>query len=230
MTDDPWTEYWSDTHDVQNLSEQAQVARTRKGSVISLSRWNSTVKFVHRRFPVQSGHYLLDACGGNGLFAREFLKIGARVKLVDVNEDLATIASSLNHPGLSAESIELLEFLRLNEDRFDRVFLYAGLQYFSEERTVRLLESIKEVTTKGGLVYLGDIPDLAKREEFLKGEGKLGDYFESLKTNRPLMGTWFSKNWLVELSAHLGFRKHEVITQPSFHIYSDFRFDLLLHN
>lgn len=223
-----WSKYWSSLHKIDGLTEQGQIARTRAGQDISRGDWERTCGFVIDRLEVSAGDYILDACGGNGLFSRELLSLGARVKLVDISLDLVNVASRLTSSNFTFENDDLLSFLDVSDDEFDKILVYAALQYFSENQAVKLFKKLRERVRAGGIIYFGDILDIEKRAEFLDKGDRYRSYFHSLEEGTPLLGTWYSKDWLLQLAKHAGFSYSEVVSQPDYQIYSDFRFDLMI--
>ena len=94
---------------------------------------------------------------------------------------------------------------------------------------VVLFELMYDKLSVDGLIFIGDIPDIQYRSNYLIQSGKQEIYFDSVKRNEPLIGTWFDKGSLELLANRVGFRKIRVITQDPIMIYSDFRFDLMLN-
>lgn len=224
-----WKGYWKDLHQSDGSDDQTQVARTRNGVPINEDDWGKTLEFVlNNVFKNISGpKNILDACGGNGLFASEMLKIGHKVTVVDINMNLL---KSIKAKSISLQLInsDLVEFLMKTKQQFDVILLYAGIQYFSEDETVIILRECKRILNRDGILYVGDIPDIDYRNNFLMENKRFIKYFELQEKRISQIGTWFKKEWFSLLSQYLQYESCTIITQPEYQIYSDFRFDIIL--
>jgi hypothetical protein len=94
---------------------------------------------------------------------------------------------------------------------------------------VIILREFERILEKGGIAYIGDIPDIDQRERFLVENNRYHKYFSLLEKGFTQIGTWFKKDWLKLLTSFLNYEKYEIISQPSYQIYSDFRFDLKIY-
>jgi len=226
MKDNFWTHYWQNIHQVSGESAQISVARTRGGSVISHEDWERTLEHLQHvlKHPVQQK--ILDACGGNGMVANYFADLNNELTLLDINK--ALLESSPVNSKINKIHSGLLEYLEECQETFDVVILYAGIQYFSYSEIIKIFKLVTGVLCEGGLFLIGDILDVDKKVHFLKGSGKIEEYFLSELNDRPLMGTWLKLDWLLLLSEWSGFSKAKLVPQPEYQIYSDFRFDVLI--
>ena len=77
----------------------------------------------------------------------------------------------------------------------------------------------------GGEIYIGDIPDIGKKWSFYNTSERKSVYFRNIMEETPIIGTWFSRNWLKELSLFTGFKNIEVLEQHERLICSYYRFD-----
>ena len=93
---------------------------------------------------------------------------------------------------------------------------------------LHILSKYMDLLNPGGLILIGDIPDLECRDSFLSSEGRFTRYFDNLREEKETIGTWFTYPWISALSNYVGFESCELHTQPEYQIYSDFRFDVLI--
>ena len=111
---------------------------------------------------------------------------------------------------------------------FEKIVIYAGIQYFSEGEIVQLFRRFYDWLSPGGKVFVGDIPDREKIWVFHNSPEREAAYFESLLQDKPIIGTWLDRKFLLNLARYAEFSKAEIVPQNDIMIYSDFRYDLLL--
>jgi len=225
-----WRNYWENLHNLEHNDEQFQVLRTRNGIAINDIKWEKTKDFVLRNLLQNQDRpkSILDACGGNGLFTRDLIKLGHKITIVDINSDLLSNIK-IDNESLTLINSELIKFLLKTNSKFDCILFYAGIQYFTEMEVVIILREFERILEKGGIAYIGDIPDIDQRERFLLENNRYHKYFSLLEKGFAQIGTWFKKDWLKLLSVFLNYEKYEIILQPRYQIYSDFRFDLKIY-
>ena len=225
MENSYWRKYWEESHNPESSNLQVQVARTRMGEPISQDSWVRTCEYVRKNLQLNMSDTVLDACGGNGLFAKEFRELCERVVVVDINLDLLNV---LNESALDIHTVhsELIEFLQSDKEKYTKILFYAGIQYFSEEQVLKIFRLFADHLMPGGIILIGDIPDIYKRDSFLKEGSRYMSFFENLSSGKPNIGSWFTFDWLRELSNFSGFSECELLLQPDYQIYSDFRFDV----
>ena len=229
MKNDYWKDYWKNLHEVNSQNLQVQVARTRDGKPIDEQTWLSTIKFVETILNLKKEDTFLDACGGNGLFASKFESSCQRVVVVDINAELLTNLTT-NSPRIVTVHADLVSFLESNTERFSKILFYAGIQYFSEVEVTKIFTKFKEILEPGGVIFVGDIPNIHKRDSYLLEDNRFERYFDNLLEGKDTIGSWFTFDWLLNLSKYLKFESCELVVQPNNQIYSDFRFDALIRD
>ena len=227
MKNNYWKEYWKNIHNIDSPSLQVQVARTRMGDPIDQTLWLKTLKFVEVLLDFKKEDTFLDAGGGNGVFASRFQSLCKHTVVVDINEKLLENLAD-NSPRIVTVNAELTDYLQGNNERFNKILFYAGIQYFSELEAFKILASFREILKPGGIIFIGDIPDFHKRDAFLLGNNRFENYFDNLSDGAETIGTWFTFEWLSALSDYLRFKSCDLIVQPEYQIYSDFRFDVMI--
>ena len=229
---DYWRNYWAKSHDLTSNDPQIQVARTRSGKPIAEKEWLQTLSYVSDLLEVNSYDEILDACGGNGLFSLHLAKSCRGVTLVDINTALlSTLANKANKANnVKIINSDLILYLERNQTKFDKVLFYAGIQYFSEHEVFKIISAVKKCLNPGGMVLIGDIPDLYQRDSYLLNSKKFRKYFDDLSDNKSTIGTWFTYDWIREMCGYIGYSGCELLAQPKYQIYHDFRFDIRLKN
>jgi len=95
------------------------------------------------------------------------------------------------------KNIKLIEADALNyplgKNKFDIIIFYFSIQHFSERDAFILIEKCIRALKKGGRFLIGDIPDNSQKWAYISKPEYHRDYFQRLKQNRPLIGTWFDK-------------------------------------
>jgi cyclopropane fatty-acyl-phospholipid synthase-like methyltransferase len=114
------------------------------------------------------------------------------------------------------------------EGAFDRILIYAGIQYFTESEIVQLMLQMRRWLRPGGRIVIGDIPDTERRWRFFNSPEREASYFEGLKSEQPLVGTWFDEKWLVKLARYAGFVAADRQSQHRSFPYQHYRFDMVI--
>ena len=151
----------------------------------------------------------------------------SNVTIVDVNLELLQQVDKSGNTIVKTVHSDALNFLLKSSEKFDVIFCYAGIQYFDEREVVELFKLMFRHLNSGGVLFVGDIPDLNKRSKFLVESNKIDHYYKSITSDLPIIGYWFTKDWILLLSKWAGFTKVKILRQKKRLIYSDFRFDLM---
>ena len=106
--------------------------------------------------------------------------------------------------------------------------MYGALQYFVEREAIGVFETIYHCLAKDGVFLVGDIPDIDRLFSFYNRPEWVAAYFESVRSGKPAVGTWFKREILVALAHFVGFRNAEVLNQDPRVINAHYRFDLRL--
>ena len=225
---DYWKSFWL-THAKasQNAEAQIQVLRTLNNKPINPDVFNSIMDSIVRLIEPESDKNLLDLCCGNGLITRKLFKMFRTVTAVDLSEEFVSQLNDHTENTITALAADA-RTCEFPGRSFDRILLYAGLQYFSESETVDLFIRLRRWVREGGLVVIGDIPDATRRWNFFNTSKRENAYFESLRERKPIVGNWFEASWLKHLSHYAGFASATVHLQPQTFPYQHYRFDIVL--
>lgn len=216
-----WTNFWQQHGDAsREQPDQHRVLRTLNKRPIDADTWQATSKYVLERLDLNESHDVLDLAGGNGLFANEIQHVAHSVTVVDVADSL--LPQSSCKVKTICSDMRQVEFSQCS---FDRILLYAAVQYLTLPETTRLMEKMYRWLKPNGILFIGDIPDAGKRWQFFDSASRRQAYFNGLAAGEPIVGTWFCRDWLSRLGDNCGFQDTAVMDQPENQIYAWFRFD-----
>lgn len=226
MKSNYWVDFWKD-HGLKTAAEnpQLQVLRTLDKKPIDDERWEFTLAHIEGQVNPSLDDKILDLCCGNGLLARKFSETAKSVTAVDVSDRLVSAIGEIENITPIVSDVRALQF---EASIFDKVVLYAGLQYFSHQDVIEIFERVFFWLRNGGIFYIGDIPDQERIWTFFDDQDRETAYFDSVKCGKPIIGTWFDKGFLEKLSDYVGFSERQILPQPKQLIYSSYRFDLIV--
>ncbi|MBU3822749.1 class I SAM-dependent methyltransferase [Flavobacteriaceae bacterium XHP0103] len=225
MNDKYWIEFWKTYGASANdKDEHTQVLRTLNKKPISKDLWEFTLQKLDDVFFVKKNDRVLDLCSGNGLFSKHFVAKGASVVAVDISQDLLVKLDGIEEIQTINSDIRDLDF---ENNSFDKIIIYAGIQYLRNKETVQLLQVAYKWLKPGGVFFIGDIPDISKLWEFYNTKERQKIYFENLLSDASIVGNWYDSKWFEKLTRFIGFKECKTIVQDSKLIYSNFRFDFL---
>lgn len=228
MTADYWKSFWlAHAKDSKYTEPQVQVLRTLHKEPIPPDVFAGIVDSIVTMLRPEPTGKLLDLCCGNGVITEQLLARFQEVVAVDLSEDFISRLRNAQVGNLTAFSADA-RTVRFPENSFDRILLYAGIQYFSDSETVDLFGNLRRWIRDGGVVVLGDIPDATRKWNFFNTPERKRDYFEALKQDRPLVGNWFDPRWMENLAHYARFSSAEILLQPPNFPYNHYRFDLVL--
>jgi ubiquinone/menaquinone biosynthesis C-methylase UbiE len=223
--DDYWINFWKEqTKEVENINKHEQVLRTSNGEPISEKLWKLTLSELSSAINTKPSDDILDLCSGNGLISKYISEQVNSVIAVDVSENLLKSIDTRKYLNIKTiiSDIRILEF---ENNKFNTIFIYAGIQYLTECETLKLFEKIYKWLKPGGILFLGDIPDRNKLWNFYNTEERKSFYFSDLKVNKNYIGTWFNRDFFENLSSYIGFKKAYLIEQHADLLNSASRYD-----
>jgi cyclopropane fatty-acyl-phospholipid synthase-like methyltransferase len=223
-----WEEFWR-RQAARSTSQdpQAQVMRTWQGQPVSEDVFREILGDLEQHLAPDRQHDLLDLCGGNGLISMHLAPRYRSVVCVDVAPELLARVDTARHRNLKTVVSEALS-CSFPDHSFDRIVLYAALQYFEYREAVTLLGRLFAWLRPGGKAYLGDVPDADRMWRFFDTPDREDAYFQGVAAGKPLIGTWFSYPWIAKLARHCGFAAATRIDQRPHWPYAHFRFDASL--
>jgi cyclopropane fatty-acyl-phospholipid synthase-like methyltransferase len=226
MKKDYWPKFWiSHGKLAADADEHFQVLRTKNKKSIDEECWNKTLDYILGQLELKESDDVLDLCCGNGLITRDISKQCRSVTCVDVVPELVDKINTNQYPNITALVGDIRQ-LNLERNSFDKILIYAAIQYLNPAETVEWFDQMYKALRVGGMLFIGDIPDRAKLWNFFDSKEREEVYFKSMKEREAIVGTWFEQNWLLKLSQHAGFKSARIVLQPDYMIYCKYRYDM----
>jgi SAM-dependent methyltransferase len=228
MSQTYWHKFWREHGDrTRDADAQTQVLRTVQGRPVPETTIELLLAQVRALVGPTKECRVLDLCCGNGVLSEELARGAKEVLGVDLSPGLIASARERQASNLEFRCADV-RALDFPPARFERILLYAGLQYFSEDEAVALLGRARGWMSETGVLVLGDVPDIGCRWKFFDSEVRRRGYFCSLQAGEPLIGTWFERAWIRYAGEFAGFASIEILDQKPSLPYAHFRFDARL--
>ncbi len=227
MKDSYWKKYWKDNPSFKSNNPHVKVARTRFGVPVPENEWKKTLNFLKQKIQLSKNKTVLDLCCGNGLLSIEFAKTAKDVFAIDYSATLIYELKSYEIKNIHTKVADA-HTLELPENSYDIIIIYFAIQHFSKSETVKLIAKAKKWLKKGGLIYIGDIPDEERLWDFFYNKEFRSKYYDALVHAKPIIGTWFTKLFFKYLGEYLNFKETEIIKQKKYMINNHSRFDAVL--
>ena len=218
-----WKDHWNNREKITQ-PQLAQVERTFEGKPVNRDIWGNMVQYAQGQLELFESSVILDLCAGNGLFSEPMAEVAKEVVAVDFS---ANLLKEIKNDKIRIIESDICE-LKIEKDYFTHVLLYAGIQYLNEKEALMVFENVYNGMKEQGLFFIADIPDRSFLWHFANTKEYKIKYFENLKNNTPAIGSWFLKQDLEEMAKYVGFKKVEILEQPSWSPYSHFKFDMKL--
>jgi len=222
-----WIEFWNSNPILKNKNPQIQVGRSINKIPIDDKTWQLSLDFIENKLNLTANDHLLDLCAGNGLISVPFSKKCKHVTAVDISKELIKCIDCIKNPNITTFVADA-RGIDFHKSSFDKIILYFALQHFSNRETIFLLKKMYKWLKQNGIIFIGDIPDYQKMWIFIDSKEREKLYFNSICSQKPIIGTWYTKDFLVKLADYLHFSECSIIDQPSEFINSQYRFDIIL--
>lgn len=222
---DYWINFWNNSAIISKSGIQEKVGRTISGVPISEEDWNIVLKDIEQQLDLKSTDELLDIAAGSGAITLPFSKKVYSVTALDISKKLLSAIPHNNNIIKIHADVRTFNF---NENQFSKIILYFAIQHFNEKETIELFQKIYSWLKPNGICLIGDIPDEERKFIFFNSHEREKAYFNSILKEEPIIGTWFTKDFIQKLGEFTGFKKSLIINQPPSYINSHYRFDLKL--
>lgn len=220
--DNYWIKFWQTDKIVHKATPHEKVGRTIQGVPISDEQWQQVLDDLEVHLQLTPQDRLLDIGAGSGVISIPFSKKTAHVTALDISANL--LEEMKGYEAIKTVMANALE-ADFEEECFDKVIIYFAIQHFTEQETLLLLEKAWHWLKPGGILYIGDIPDVSRKFSFFNTPERQAAYFNSLKNHEPIIGTWFHKDFFSGLAAYLGFSSAGILEQPHTFMNAHYRFD-----
>jgi ubiquinone/menaquinone biosynthesis C-methylase UbiE len=174
---------------------------------------------------------VLDLCCGNGLITKELARQCKGVVGIDFSQPLLEIANQ-NHQStnVSYKNMNVLDLDKmppLASGSFNKVLMYAGLQYFRKRELIIILRNILRLSSKNCTILFGDVPDRTKKWKFYNTPKRRLMYVVRKMFGREAIGTWWDKGFIRRICEQLDLLCEFKEQRKELHT-SHYRFDVLI--
>lgn len=224
-----WKEHWESDPRLSSDNPFYQVGRTQRKKPISPEDWARSLKFIEQYLLPNDQDVLIDLCCGNGLLSDYFCNLVSEIIAIDYSKRLLDVfvAKERSNVHTLQRDVKKLSFEDLS---FNKVLFHFAAQHFSEGEILRILQRIKKSIAPGGLIYIGEIPDVDRKWNFYSTKEYKDAYFDGLIKDEPIIGTWYKKEFFEYAAESLGFTGIKILDQPKFMLNQNHRFDVLIRN
>jgi ubiquinone/menaquinone biosynthesis C-methylase UbiE len=220
-----WVDFWNKyAKNSKEKDSHSQVLRTLNKKPIDSDLWGFTLDTIDASIEPNAKDTLLELCCGNGMISKHFSSKVDSIVSVDVSKDLIEKIDTKKYNNIDAFDADIRD-LSFKNSSFDKVIIYAGIQYLTRQESIELLEKIFFWLKDGGILFIGDIPDSQKKWNFYNTPEREAVYFENAKKGIDIVGTWFDMQFFSKLTDFIGFSQSSHIVQNPELIYSSFRYD-----
>lgn len=225
---DYWRTFW-EKHAKSTVAKhpQCQVLRTLNKEPVGEIVLTRLLEDIEEKMKIQPGDDVLDLCCGNGWITMHLASKCKHVTGVDFTQELLDQIDTEKYPNISVEIADIRK-IDFRKGLFDKAIIYAGIQYLSYKETEDLFKSVAYWLKGDGLFFIGDILDSERRWNFFNTRERAQAYFDSVRNENPILGTWFSPEWLTGLGKQAGFQEIATLSQSNDLPGSHYRFDMIL--
>jgi len=206
----------------------SQIKRTVNGKPVSENDIDMIISQIKGNMELQEGSHLLDIGCGNAALASRLFSYIARYTGVDFSAYLLEIANEFFRPGPHVNYVEndALTFIRSFEETkgVDKVLMYGCMSYLSRSDFTSFIEELSQRFKDVNTVFIGNIPDITKAEEFFSNREI--EHYEVDNEKTPI-GVWWDAEELLQIAASLGFSA-ETLKMPESFYGHHYRFDMVL--
>jgi len=218
-----WKSYWNQVANEAKDPIRAVQRKDIRSTKLSATHIISTLN-------ITKNDSVLDVCCGNGLLTEVIADTCLKITGIDQSEILIKnakkISQTKNSSYILGDALNLKEVV--SNEKFDKIYLQFSFQYFDKkgmgEQVIK--EAIKLLKPKG-MLFIGDIPEAAKRFIFYNSFPKLFYYVGSKIRGKNTMGKFWSPKELAQICDKLQI-KGTYLKQPELLAYAWYRFDYLI--
>jgi len=204
-----------------------QIKRTVNGKEVSEEDISNIVNQITNHLHPNERDHLLDLGCGNGALASNFFPSIGQYTGVDFSEYLLGVAQEFFNP----ENVEYIDdnaenFISNceNPQIYTKILIYGVMSYFGRKGLINILTKIKNDFVSSDFVFIGNIPNKLKAQEFYDNGGVTNFDVDDSKS---AIGTWWDPEELIQICNDIGL-KVELLYMPDSFYGSKYRFDVLL--
>lgn len=222
-----WKKFWNQQAQ-DNADPQVQVGRIKSGMTLSEQVLNDIASYITQQLDLQSDDSLLDLCCGNGLLTRKLGQHCQSVLAVDISPEQITQAQQhFSAPHIQYVAADVATGGYAGNRTFSKINLYFSFQYFdSFQMGKQAIGHMINHLEEEGRIFIGDVPDRKYLSRYYDtAKSRLRYHLKQLIGTND-MGKFWSEKELQRIADAFGLEL-EVLEQPDFLPYADYRRDFL---
>lgn len=231
-----WKTFWNsiDTQqgkDTDYSSLMEQVAKTIQKKPISKEQFKKIYEKIVITLSLEKNDVVLDLCCGNGVVTEKVANYVNSIVGVDFSQPLIDVANTIKSDNSdyfcsSVLDDSLVELL--GEQKFGKLYMNTGLQHFAENDFSKLLDNFLMLSDDKSVFFITDIPDKKRLFEFYNTEERQRDYYERLANGTEAIGTWWEREFLIEVATKKGLIIETQNQSTELHT-AHYRFDVMIY-
>ena len=222
-----WRDRYNDLANHGSDDLQRNVQRTKGGERIDDATWTRTVDDIVKLCNISENSVVIEVCCGNGMLLGPIAQQCKRAIGVDFSVPLLEQLNAQFKGQVETHLQDALEF-EWEKNSVDVVMIYFSIQLFSERDALRLMQRAFSWIRNGGTLFIGDVPDEEKKWAYLSKPEYRRDYLARVLSDTPMIGQWFNKEFFRALPDLMPEMEVTVVDQPSYHINSEIRYDVVI--
>lgn len=205
-----------------------QIKRTVDGMPVSDYQINLIVEAIKSGLSLVKEESFLDLGCGNGALSQFFFEECNCFLGVDFSSYLIDVAKKNfeKRPNFSFIEYDAATYVKeeKNPKQFTKVLCYGAFPYLTENDAETVISSIYERFVNVKKVFLGNLPDLDRIDNFYYKDIK---YQSDIKDNTSSIGIWRSKIEIIEMVRKFGWNP-EIKFMPKEYYAANYRYDVIL--
>jgi len=136
--------------------------------LLTTEQWNDMVFKVTKPIAIKSGDSILECGCGAGAFLSSLLIHYPNLKVAGIDYSKSLIEAVKRNINGDFYLGDMTDISFIKDDQYDHTISFSTFHYLSSEESARkAVREMTRVTKTGGMIYIGEVSDLAKRQEAL---------------------------------------------------------------
>jgi SAM-dependent methyltransferase len=229
-----WKDFWQN-YRVLEIKEDSdllyQVAKTVMGKPISTIQYKTIISSIIEGLELNSEDNVCDLCCGNGIITYDIA--GMVKKVIGIDSSILFIENAIKYKSKHNIKYVCDDILNVNTyiigENINKVIFYDSIAYFSENEVGKILNNIKNSSSKKIKIFIGSVLDKnSKFKYFNTFKRKMHYFINYIILRKDLgLGNWISKGELEKLAKTFGY-KVKFLNQDSILHTAHYRYDAIL--
>jgi 2-polyprenyl-3-methyl-5-hydroxy-6-metoxy-1,4-benzoquinol methylase len=232
-----WETFWNSIDTQQGkendwLSLMEQVGKTLHQKPIDDNQFKMVYEKIVTALSLEKNDVVLDLCCGNGVITEKIANYVDSIVGVDFSQPLIDVANTIksNNTNYFCSSVLDNSLVKsLKNRKFKKIYMNSALQHFAENDFSNLLDNFLMLGGSESMFFITDIPEKKNLFAFYNTEERQKDYYKRLANGTEAIGTWWEREFLIEVATNKGLRIETLDQSVDLHT-AHYRFDILIHN